>query len=54
MAEITPITPYGPVITIQKVERDQRQKQPPRQQPKPKPEQSKTDRQPSEHIDERV
>lgn len=54
MTEITPITPYGPVITIQKVERDQPQKQRPRQQPKPKPEQNNTDRQPREHIDEIV
>jgi hypothetical protein len=54
MAEITPITPYPPVHAIQKVERDERQKRNPPKQQQSKPDQTKTDNLPAEHIDEIV
>lgn len=55
MAEITPITPYSPVQTIYKVERDEPKQRPPRKPPQPKPEsQPDSDKQPAEHIDEIV
>jgi len=53
MIEIEPISPYPPIVTVRKVERDEHQKHPAQKKPQPKPEQTETD-QPAEHIDEIV
>lgn len=53
MMEIEPISPYAPVVTVRKVERDEHQKKPAQKKPQPKPEQTDA-HQPAEHVDEIV